>query len=166
MSRSVKKGPFVQPRLLGRVQDMNKRNERKVAQDLVARVRDLPRLHRAHHRRLQRQEARARVRHREHGRSPTRRVRAHPHVSRARQDRRPVRRAAVGERRCAFLLPPSTCGAPPGRPASSPRRSRASRWRRPPRSCGSCRRRPRATSRACCKSATANAENNHSLVRR
>jgi small subunit ribosomal protein S19 len=30
MSRSVKKGPFVQPRLLARVQDMNKRNERKV----------------------------------------------------------------------------------------------------------------------------------------
>jgi small subunit ribosomal protein S19 len=30
MSRSVKKGPFVQPRLLGRVQDMNKRSERKV----------------------------------------------------------------------------------------------------------------------------------------
>ena len=30
MSRSVKKGPFVQPRLLARVQDMNKRSERKV----------------------------------------------------------------------------------------------------------------------------------------
>ena len=30
MSRSVKKGPFVQPRLLGRVQEMNKRSERKV----------------------------------------------------------------------------------------------------------------------------------------
>ena len=30
MSRSVKKGPFVQQRLLVRVQDMNKRNERKV----------------------------------------------------------------------------------------------------------------------------------------
>ena len=30
MSRSVKKGPFVQPRLLARVQDMNKRNDRKV----------------------------------------------------------------------------------------------------------------------------------------
>jgi len=30
MSRSVKKGPFVQPRLLARVQDMNQRNERKV----------------------------------------------------------------------------------------------------------------------------------------
>jgi small subunit ribosomal protein S19 len=30
MSRSVKKGPFVEARLLGRVQDMNKRNERKV----------------------------------------------------------------------------------------------------------------------------------------
>ena len=30
MSRSVKKGPFVDPRLLGRIDDMNKRNERQV----------------------------------------------------------------------------------------------------------------------------------------
>jgi small subunit ribosomal protein S19 len=30
MSRSVKKGPFVQARLLDRVEEMNKRNERKV----------------------------------------------------------------------------------------------------------------------------------------
>jgi small subunit ribosomal protein S19 len=30
MSRSVKKGPYVEARLLGRVQDMNRRNERKV----------------------------------------------------------------------------------------------------------------------------------------
>ena len=30
MSRSVKKGPFVQHRLLARVQEMNKRNERRV----------------------------------------------------------------------------------------------------------------------------------------
>jgi small subunit ribosomal protein S19 len=30
MSRSVKKGPYVDARLLGRVDDMNKRNERKV----------------------------------------------------------------------------------------------------------------------------------------
>ena len=30
MSRSIKKGPFVDARLLGRVDDMNKRNERKV----------------------------------------------------------------------------------------------------------------------------------------
>lgn len=30
MSRSVKKGPFVEPRLLGRVQTMNKRNEKQV----------------------------------------------------------------------------------------------------------------------------------------
>ena len=67
-------------------QDMNKRNERKVAQDLVARVRHLPRFHRAHDRRLQRPQARAGVRHREHGRPSTRRVRAHPHVSRARPE--------------------------------------------------------------------------------
>ena len=30
MSRSVKKGPFVETRLLGRVQEMNKRNEKRV----------------------------------------------------------------------------------------------------------------------------------------
>jgi small subunit ribosomal protein S19 len=30
MSRSVKKGPFVDARLLGRVDEMNKRNERRV----------------------------------------------------------------------------------------------------------------------------------------
>jgi small subunit ribosomal protein S19 len=30
MSRSVKKGPFVDSRLIGRVDDMNKRNERRV----------------------------------------------------------------------------------------------------------------------------------------
>ena len=30
MSRSVKKGPFVEPRLLGRVQTMNKHSEKKV----------------------------------------------------------------------------------------------------------------------------------------
>ena len=30
MSRSVKKGPYVDARLLGRVDEMNKRNERKV----------------------------------------------------------------------------------------------------------------------------------------
>ena len=30
MSRSVKKGPFVEPRLLGRIDEMNKRNERSV----------------------------------------------------------------------------------------------------------------------------------------
>jgi small subunit ribosomal protein S19 len=30
MSRSVKKGPFVETRLLGRVQEMNRRNEKRV----------------------------------------------------------------------------------------------------------------------------------------
>ena len=30
MSRSIKKGPFVDARLLGRIDEMNKRNERKV----------------------------------------------------------------------------------------------------------------------------------------
>jgi len=30
MSRSIKKGPYVEARLLGRIEEMNKRNERKV----------------------------------------------------------------------------------------------------------------------------------------
>ena len=30
MSRSVKKGPFIDARLLGRVEEMNRRNERKI----------------------------------------------------------------------------------------------------------------------------------------
>jgi small subunit ribosomal protein S19 len=30
MSRSVKKGPYCEPRLLGRVQEMNRRNEKRV----------------------------------------------------------------------------------------------------------------------------------------
>jgi small subunit ribosomal protein S19 len=30
MSRSVKKGPFCEPRLLARVQEMNRRNEKRV----------------------------------------------------------------------------------------------------------------------------------------
>ncbi|MEA2611110.1 MAG: Ribosomal protein, partial [Chloroflexota bacterium] len=30
MSRSVKKGPVVEARLLGRIEEMNKRNEKKV----------------------------------------------------------------------------------------------------------------------------------------
>ncbi len=34
MSRSVKKGPFVEARLLGRVAEMNKSNERKVLKTL------------------------------------------------------------------------------------------------------------------------------------
>src|SRR3954466_3337220 len=30
MSRSIKKGPFIEPRLLGRIEEMNTRSERKV----------------------------------------------------------------------------------------------------------------------------------------
>ncbi len=30
MSRSVKKGPYIEARLLGRIEEMNRRNERKV----------------------------------------------------------------------------------------------------------------------------------------
>ena len=35
MSRSIKKGPFVQPSLLGKVQAMNARNEKRVVKTWV-----------------------------------------------------------------------------------------------------------------------------------
>ena len=34
MSRSVKKGPFIEARLLGRVQEMNKKNEKRVVKKI------------------------------------------------------------------------------------------------------------------------------------
>ncbi len=39
MSRSLKKGPFVEARLLGRIDDMNKQERAQGAEDLVARQR-------------------------------------------------------------------------------------------------------------------------------
>src|SRR3954447_5037038 len=74
-------------------------------QDLVARVDDLPRHGRAHHRRPRRPQARARVRLRGDGRPQARRVRADPDVPRPRRYRKAP-------------MPPSTPGDPQkGKPA-------------------------------------------------
>ena len=45
MSRSIKKGPFIQPALLKRVQEMNANGDKKV---LKTWSRSLPGFHRAH----------------------------------------------------------------------------------------------------------------------
>ena len=42
MSRSVKKGPFIQPALLKRVQQMNETGDKKGFEDLVASQHDFP----------------------------------------------------------------------------------------------------------------------------
>ena len=72
MSRSIKKGPFVEARLLGRIEEMNKRNEKKVVKSWSRASRHLPDVHRPHHRGLQRQEAHPGLRDREHGRPSAR----------------------------------------------------------------------------------------------
>ena len=165
MSRSVKKGPFVEARLLGRVQEMNKKNERKVVKtwsrasvifpDFIGHTiavyngrKHVPGL-----------------RHREHGRPPARRVRPDPHLPRARASRptgpRPCGR---GARSCAFPPPPSTSAAPPARPdlvtSGHPRAGRVEEARRAPAVHAAGR---RADVARVLKSATANAENNHNL---
>lgn len=42
MSRSIKKGPFVQPKLLARVQAMNEAGEKRVLQDLEPCLHNIP----------------------------------------------------------------------------------------------------------------------------
>ena len=70
MSRSVKKGPYVEAKLLSRIEAMNEANEKKV-------------LKTSHDRRLRRQEARSRIYHGGHGGLQARRVRSHENVPRS-----------------------------------------------------------------------------------
>ena len=76
MSRSLKKGPFVDTSLLEKIEVMNRGGREEGHQDLVAPVDGDPRDGRAHARRAQREEVHPGVHHREHGRPQARRVRA------------------------------------------------------------------------------------------
>ena len=76
MSRSLKKGPFVETRLLSRITAMNEAGKK----DVVPRVHHLPRDGWSHHRRPRRPQACARVCYRVHGWSQARRVRADSYV--------------------------------------------------------------------------------------
>jgi small subunit ribosomal protein S19 len=81
MSRSVKKGPFVDARLLGRIEEMNKRNERKVLKTWSRPSVIFPSMIGAIA--VRRPPSHAGLRHREHGRAsprefaPTRHYRGH-----------------------------------------------------------------------------------------
>ena len=59
LSRSLKKGPYVDEKLLARITDMNRRNEKAVLKTWSRRTHYLPGDGRPHHRRPRRQEARA-----------------------------------------------------------------------------------------------------------
>ena len=75
MSRSLKKGPYVEARLLGRVQRMNRKSEKSVLKTWSRASVIFPDFIGHTRRRLQRQEAHPGLRDREHGRPPARRVR-------------------------------------------------------------------------------------------
>ena len=62
MSRSSKKGPWVEERLMERIEAMNASNSKPDDPHVVAHLDDLPRDGRPHHRRPRRAQARARVR--------------------------------------------------------------------------------------------------------
>jgi hypothetical protein len=49
MSRSIKKGPYVAPELLKRVEEMNKKNEKKVLKTWSRSIHHLPRFRWSHH---------------------------------------------------------------------------------------------------------------------
>ena len=145
MSRSVKKGPFIEARLLGRIEEMNKRNEKKVVKtglgvgisrrssvtpSPTTTARTCPGL------RTENMSAIVLV-------SP-----AHPRLPRPWQADPPIDGAEVS-RRCVCPPPPSTSKPRPARPAGDWSQSRVSRGRSPLLCGGSCRRRPRRCRRAC-----------------
>jgi small subunit ribosomal protein S19 len=115
MSRSLKKGPFVEERLLGRVQAMNKKNEKKVLKtwsrasvifpDFVGHTiavyngkKHIPVYVTENmvDRGLQRQEAHPGLRDREHGRPSPGRVQPDPQLPWSRQAHRTLIGAQVG----------------------------------------------------------------------
>ena len=76
MSRSSKKGPWVEERLIARIEAMNAGNKKQMVKTWSRDVHDLPGDGRPHDRRARRAQARARVRDRVDGRPQAGRVRA------------------------------------------------------------------------------------------
>src|ERR1700741_2008252 len=131
MSRSVKKGPFIELRLQGRIEEMNKRNEKKVVKTWSRASVIFPTFI-GHTIAVYNGKKHVPVYvtenivgHRLGEFSPTPNYRGHG---------RDNERSAAPEKaaRCVCPRPPSTCEPRPARPAWSPRPSRASRSRRLP----------------------------------
>ena len=86
-SRSSKKGPWVEERLMARIEAMNASNQKTMVKTWSRDLDDLPGDGRSHDRRPRRPQARARLRLRVDGRSQARRVRADAHLPRSRRHR-------------------------------------------------------------------------------
>ena len=99
MSRSLKKGPFVDTSLLEKIEAMNRGEREEGHQDLVAPLDGDSRDGRPHAGRAQREEVHPGLRHREHGRPQARRVRADAHVQGAHDEDREGRATAAAAAR-------------------------------------------------------------------
>ena len=82
MSRSLKKGPSIDPKLQVKIEGLNQSRQKRIAGPVAA-FHDLPRDGRAHGRRPRRPQARARLHQREHGGPQARRVRSDPALPRS-----------------------------------------------------------------------------------
>ena len=84
MSRSSKKGPFIDPRLLARIEELNTSRTKRMIKTWSRASTVFPEMVGPHDRGPRRSQARPRVRQRGHGRPQARRVRSDPHVPRPR----------------------------------------------------------------------------------
>ena len=149
MSRSSKKGPFVEERLLARIQAMNDSGKKQMIRTWSRIVDRVPRHGRPHDRGARRQEARAGLHLGADGRPQARRVRADPSLPRPRgrlEDAgeavtAPVTTCRPSRRRCTSRRARRVSSSTRSAAAACPRRARSSRSPRAP---------PRATSRRCC----------------
>ena len=100
MPRSLKKGPFIHPSLIKKVEQMNAGNERRVIKTWSRASMIVPDMIGHTHCRARRPQAHPGVHHREYGRTPSRGVRPDPALPRARAPYRALVLAEVtlGER--------------------------------------------------------------------
>ena len=74
MGRSLKKGPFVNAKLLKAIEEMNASQRKESNQNMVKTIHNIPADGGTHHRSARRQEARSCIHHRRHGRTQTWRI--------------------------------------------------------------------------------------------
>ena len=80
MSRSLKKGPFIDAHLMKKIEGMNQINEKKVLRTWSRRSTISPGLRWSHDRRAQRPQVHSGLRDGEHGRPQAGRVLGHAHI--------------------------------------------------------------------------------------
>ncbi len=107
MSRSLKKGPFVEPRLLGRIAAVNEAGEKHVIKTWSRSSTIFPDMVGPHHCRARWSQARARIRYRIHGRSQARRICAYAHVQGPRRQEQEISKEA--DRTWKLRQSPSMC---------------------------------------------------------